>query len=137
MSKTKTLRQIIEESPSSLFTKQDILNLIDEEEKNANLKIDDVVEALSDVIDGIDFYDYLDLSSVRLFMQDNNQVELDWVEINKDELFQSFVEDLKNTLALSFEDNNPKETVEQIQPQIKGCGNENCGCKKKKKNKKQ
>lgn len=143
MTKKLTLAETIQKvysSASSIFTKEDVLNLL-QDISYAETTIEEVTDALYSVIERLNFYDFVDHDSIDFYL-DGREVCLQGIEFNTYDMSDMIVNDLQQELSTSKEvdsDSNEEadefsgEDEEEIQPESKsGCGDE-CQCKKKKK----
>jgi hypothetical protein len=91
---------LVENSPSSIFTKDDVLRLLSEistESKNVSLNresVDRLLEMIDSTINDVDASDIIDKSTAE-FSLDGNQIELDNVDIDGSYIFNE-VEEVVN-----------------------------------------
>ena len=101
--------QSVQNSVSSIFSKEDVINLINSIEAGSSRKITpyDIGRAIDQTIDWIENNerDVLDLDSAEFEISYNNQLECTNVPIN--------VEEIRNALENNFMDFGEEEEVEE------------------------
>lgn len=108
MNTLKEVIDIVSKSPASIFTRQDVLELLlstyDPVDKGsdgpANPLSDDLLDAIRSATDSVDSEFLIDRESAEYYM-DGNEVMLQDVEVDRDYLYDSIVD------ALSLEFGTP------------------------------
>ena len=107
--KKELVLQSVENSVSSIFSKEDVIKLINSIEAGSSRKITtyDIGRAIDQTIDWIENNerDVLDLDSAEFEISYNNQLECTNVPIN--------VEEIRNALENNFMDFGEEEEVEE------------------------
>lgn len=130
--------QKVHASASSIFTKEDVLKIL-EDISYTETTIEEVRDALTNVLDDLSFIDFVDDDTLDFYV-DGKEIHLQHFEFNTKEMTDMIIADLQEEIAMRKEldeeasdnDDEFSDAAEQITETVKGCG-DNCQCKKKKK----
>jgi hypothetical protein len=123
----KEIKKLVEDSPSSIFSKDDVLDMLRKTETEKP-DYDVILETIDDVLDSIDIIDYTDLESADFYIDGEKKITLDYLEFKKKDLVDVLTESIKEKIN-EIEGDKSEDSEED------SCG-DNCACKQKKKNKK-
>lgn len=128
----------VADSPSSVFTKDDVINLLNEIKSDGITKTE-ISNALESVLENFDFAPFIVSESLELNIK-HNQVDIQHVEVSSD-FKTAIISDVSSEIDFLMDiryGNGDANSISEDEPKIGGCGAD-CACraKKKKKNKKQ
>lgn len=109
LASTRTVSQtidVVKNSPSSIFTKDDVLNLLNSiSTGNSNLTkdmVDDLMRYISDGIHNVDSEDVVDKSTAE-FSLDGNTIELDSIDVDASYIVDEVEHSVKHWYESNFE----------------------------------
>jgi len=114
--KKELVLQSVQNSVSSIFSKEDVINLINSVEAGSSRKItvDDINRAIDNVIGWIENNErsVLDLDSAEFELTYNNQIECTNVPINVDEIREALENNFMDFGEAEEEDEDEDDVVE-------------------------
>lgn len=133
----KQLRKLIAESHSSIFSKEDILGLLDNCQ-DSRVDLNNFVDALEEVIDTVEWVEFLQKDSLVCYLEDN-KVYPEYFTLDTAELTEYFKQEIIESIEFRKSTEMPiADLSDQITKTEKSgtCGSIDCVCKKKKNKKK-
>ena len=117
--KKENVLLVVKGSISSIFTKEDVINLINSiEESNSNLekvisKLENLQSTISYNFQNLSSDEVVDYSSVELNINYNNQIEIEDMSLNIDRLNEIVENDIVNLID-ELREEEEEEEVEEV-----------------------
>jgi hypothetical protein len=89
--------QLVSTSPSSIFSKEDVIGIIKTikpDENNIGVIIDEILSKISVVVDNLECKDVIDEQSAEFSISDGNRIEFEIADVEHNNIYEKIEEEI-------------------------------------------